>query len=108
MTRSFISGPRRGPGLALPGGARLGDAPQVSAPRPPPPVPLGPRDVWGPRKVGPRCLDTGRRPRLDGWRAEAAREESHSRRGRAWECSPGLLVSHQHLKIVHVVTYVTD
>ena len=99
-------GAARSPGPALPGEALLGDAP--SCPRPDPPVPLGPRGVWGPRKVGLRCLDTGRRPRLDGWRGEAAREESHSRRGRAWECSPGLLVSHQHLKIVHVVTYVTD
>lgn len=99
-------GAARSPGPALPREALLGDAP--SCPRPDPPVPLGPRGVWGPRKVGLRCLDTGRRPRLDGWRGEAAREESHSRRGRAWECSPGLLVSHQHLKIVHVVTYVTD
>lgn len=62
MTRSFISGPRRGPGLALPGGARLGDAPQVSAPRPPP-GPLG-----SPRRVG---ASEGR-PAVPGHRAAPA------------------------------------
>lgn len=85
--------------------ARLGDAPGVRAPTP---GPLGPATCGGlGRSARGAWTPGGARAWTDG--GPRLLERNHT----AGEGGPGsaprvLLVSHQHLKIVHVVTYVTD
>lgn len=108
-TRTWFHSGARGPGLHLGlsrspgpaplGGARLADAPGRPRPEPRPPwVPASRGGLGAPARDGRAELAPGRMERL------RLLERNHT----AGEGGPGspprLLVSHQHLKILHVVT----